>query len=161
MIVLDNNALVFLYRPAKNQEVEHQKMQYIFDNAKKDKAIFGVPAPVVAEFLIGEPNPVKRQEFLSKFSGKLFRVLDFDAKSAIMCAWVHDELAKKRMNVDKNKTRQEIKIDKQIIAIAKANNASLLICNDAKAASWAREIGLNAQTMADIVIPENLQQNLF
>ena len=40
MIVLDNNALVFLYRPAENQEVEHQKMQYIFDNAKKDKAIF-------------------------------------------------------------------------------------------------------------------------
>lgn len=161
MIVLDNNALVFLYRPAENQEVEHQKMQYIFDNAKKDKAIFGVPAPVVAEFLIGEPNPVKRQEFLSKFSGKLFRVLDFDAKSAIMCAWVHDELKQKIQNIDKNTPRQGAKIDRQILAIVKANNASLFICNDRQVANWAREIGLNAQTMADIVIPENLQQSLF
>ncbi|MCG9766886.1 hypothetical protein L1D53_25910, partial [Vibrio alginolyticus] len=81
MIVLDNNALVYLYRPEENQEIEHRKMQYIFDDAKSRKETFGVPAPALAEFLIGEPNPMKRQEFLSKFDGKIFHLLPFDNKS--------------------------------------------------------------------------------
>lgn len=161
MIVLDNNALVFLYRPTEHQEIEHQKMQYIFDEAKKNKENFGVPAPVIAEFLIGESNPIKRQEFLSKFDGKLFRVLDFDAKSAIMCALVHDELKKKLQNIDRNTPKQEVKVDRQVIAIAKANNAKLFICNDKQAVNSAKILGLNALTIADIELPENPQGQLF
>ena len=161
MIVLDNNALVYLYRPEENQEIEHRKMQCIFDDAKSKKETFGVPAPALAEFLIGEPNPMKRQEFLSKFDGKIFHLLPFDNKSAVMCAVVHDKLGKIRINASDNKTRQDIKVDRQIIAIAVANRATLFISNDKQAASCATTMGLNAITIADIKLPENPQPELF
>ncbi|UOP00561.1 hypothetical protein [Kingella potus] len=88
MIVLDNNALVFLYRPEGGQEDHSIRMKHLFECQKEQGGIFGIPAPVLSEFLIGEPSPAKRQEFLQLFGAKsrIFKILPFDMKSAVPSA---------------------------------------------------------------------------
>ncbi|WP_027008591.1 nucleic acid-binding protein [Conchiformibius kuhniae] len=167
MIVLDNNALVFLYRPAGGQQDLHHKMQYLFDEQKRAKKTFGIPAPALAEFLIGEPNPAKRQEFLSLFSGKskVYQILDFDMKSSVMCTMISD-IMNNRPNECSKEPRQKVKVDRQILAIAISNKAKLIISNDKGLLNAARYLAeqqfkIQAVDVSEITVPVETQSTLF
>lgn len=167
MIVLDNNALVFLHRPNNDQQDLHYKMQYLFDEQKQAKKTFGIPAPALAEFLIGEPDPVKRQAFLTLFGNKsrVYQILDFDMKSSVMSAFISDKM-NSRPNESSKEPRQKIKVDWQILAIAISNQAKTIISNDKgllSAAKFLAEQGfkIKAMDITEIDIPANEQGSLF
>lgn len=162
MIVLDNNALVFLYRPTDNQFNQSEKMKYIFEQQKAKKGVFGIPAPVLAEFLIGEPNIARRQEFLSFFSGKnkVFQLLPFDLKSATLCAIIADRL-NSLPNEGQKEPRQKIKVDRQIIAIAMSNGVKQLISSDHGLIKSAQNLSCPVLNLDEMSIPEKTQPDLF
>ncbi|MGF6149012.1 Uncharacterised protein [Kingella potus] len=162
MIVLDNNALVFLYRPEGGQEDHSIRMKHLFECQKEQGGIFGIPAPVLSEFLIGEPSPAKRQEFLQLFGAKsrIFKILPFDMKSAAVCAIISDRL-KNLPNEESKEPRQKIKIDRQIIAIALSNSAQSVISHDKNLLNTAARLDLKAMSVEDIELPPEMQPGLF
>lgn len=163
MIVLDTNALVFLYRPNHDQEQLHDRMAHLFDTAKNSSQVLGIPAPVLAEFLIGEPTAEGRQNFLNLFNRKnrVFKLLPFDLKSATVCAVVSGHLSSNPNELGKTE-RQKIKIDRQILAIALSNQASQIISHDKQLLSAAAAFGnIRAIDIQDLPLPEPPQPQLF
>lgn len=155
MIIFDNNALVYLYRPAEDQSELSKKMKFVFSQLKEQKKSFGVPAPVLGEFLIGTKDAKQRQEFLAFFSAKsrIYELLSFDLKSAILSAVISDKLNSSSHEDKSSVARQIIKVDRQILAIAMSNNAEKIITNDKNLINSARELDLEAIPINDIEIP--------
>ena len=163
MIVLDNNALVFLYRPDAEQAGLREKMQYLFDSGKEKGSIFGIPAPVLSEFLIGEHNPAARRNFLQLFGSKsrVFQILPFDMKSAVACAAVADILNERLPNQAGVESRQKIKVDRQILAIAVSNGAETIVSHDRGLLNAAKALDLDALAIDEIAVPPEAQPDLF
>ena len=55
--------------------------------------------------------------------------------------------------------RQSVKVDWQIIAIAKANGARLLITNDVDMLAEAERSGVSCAKISDLPIPDHLRQH--
>ena len=90
---------------------------------------------------------------------KHFLIAPFDRAAAFECALL-DRAAlgagdKKDGAID---PWQKVKIDRQIVAIGKANGARLVISGDAAVRSNAIRIGMDARTVHDLELPQSARQ---
>lgn len=137
---LDTSILSYWIKPLEKLEEDqkekaHRVKEFIKTQSREDLII---PAPVLAEALTGyiqEEKPliferIKRQ----------FRIVPFDFKCAFKASEIFDEryseIKKKQPN-----NKQKIKVDFQIIATAKANNAEILYTEDKGMLGTASIIG--------------------
>jgi predicted nucleic acid-binding protein len=116
-----------------------------------------IPTPVLAEVLVlvGSAGP-EYVRLLDKSAR--FEVVPFDVRSAIEnAAAVASAIAKgdKRSGLDKATPWQKIKIDRQIVAIAKTRNAKAIYSTDSDIATLAREANLKVCHLADIPVPDD------
>jgi predicted nucleic acid-binding protein len=86
-----------------------------------------VPAPVLGEFLMRVPTE-KHQVITSEIQSK-FMVLPFDANAASLFAQVWQKNKNNGLPAE-DSTREKMKTDSMIVAIAVANKASILYSED-------------------------------
>ena len=114
-----------------------------------------VPAPVIHEFLIGVPAE-ERVEVISRLSN-IFFIPPFDLPSAILAAELHtDRQEFNEIRKTLGKTKQEAKIDTQIIAIALMNGAEEIITNDVKYYQAIASDRIRVSSIPDIQSQETL-----
>lgn len=170
MVVFDATTLIFLLDPdAKpppdqaGQPVNHvqERIQYLIDTLSKDKQKIIVPTPALSELLVraGDAGP-GYLELLNTTTA--FKVVDFDQRAAVEVAAATREAQKsgdKRSGSES--TWAKIKFDRQIVAIAKVENAEIIYSDDADIARFAKDLGIRVFRIADLPLPPTeAQRNL-
>lgn len=135
------------------------RMQGLFQILRAKKESIGIPAQVWAEFLdqAGEGELSATQNI---FKTTAFRLLPYDLKAVMETVEVvkAGRSARKTSKGEK-RPRQSVKVDWQIIAIAKANGARLLITNDVDMLAEAKRSGVLCARICDLPIPDHLRQH--
>ena len=136
MIVVDNNVLVQI------ATYNNPKTAAALEAFLKQRGhTIGIPTPVLAEYLA--------HDFTGRYAKYLahhgmHQILDFDFKSAVLCGKITSKYLDRKTAVFAEHAEQpawqKVKVDLQILAIALANKASVLISDDPHIATYAREL---------------------
>jgi len=121
-----------------------------------------IPAPALAEVLVGlEDDGPAVIERLSRSSR--FKIADFDTMAAVELAAMTREA--KRAGDKRGGSEspwQKVKIDRQIIAIARTRGATTIYSDDQGLAKFAANIGIQVVPSWSMPLPEiDPQQGLF
>lgn len=114
-----------------------------------------IPVQVIGEYISGAGQA--GQELLGKFlRNRLIKVASFDYVAALECA-IMDRTAiasgNKRTPLGREVSWQKIKIDRQIVAIAKVLNVARIISADGDIPKIAKSVGIPCLTAEDLPLP--------
>ena len=149
---------------------DRARMDHLLARADNAKSVIVIPMPALAEFLVGADQA--GIEVMNKLERKAFvELAPFDRAAAFECAQLDRAAigggamaAKKGRNNGSGKKDgveaqwQKIKIDRQIVAIAKARGALLIVSRDDGVRSNAMRVGIQALTVQELELPESARQ---
>lgn len=121
-----------------------------------------IPAPALAEVLVGlgdaGPAVIERVNRSSRF-----KFAEFDTMAAVELATMTREAIRAGDKKDGSASPwQKVKIDRQIIAIARSRGATTIYSDDEGLAKFASIVGIEVvQTWSMPLPPVDLQQGLF
>jgi len=167
-IVIDTNVLVQIMQNENAKDLADpetgalitdgfRRAEALIERIETLKTVAVIPAPVLAEYLIGlEPNVY--QAHLDIISGSAFiEVVPFDQASAIECAYLVNDQERKMM--DPGATQAKLKFDRQILAIAISQGAKEIWTHDKTLFRRAASSPVAPKSLADIDPPPE-QMNL-
>ena len=136
-------------------------LEYLVNSLEKSEEKIIVPTPALSEILVraGTAAP----EYLRRINlASVFRPASFDELCAVEVAEITKEAldsGDKRSGHDG--TWAKIKYDRQIVAIAKVNNASILYSDDREIYKLGSRVGLTVIRIADLPLPPEEAQSSF
>jgi predicted nucleic acid-binding protein len=169
ILAVDSSALVLLINPdaspprdpATGQALQHtrERVEHFLARLSPQDTII-IPAPVLAEILVqaGEGGPE-----LSAKLRNLARVKTrpFDDKAAIETAMMTREAIERgNKRGGSDAPWQKVKVDRQVIAVARVENATRLYADDHNLVAFARDLGMDVFSTWDLPVPEQ-PRNLF
>jgi len=145
--------------PATNQPVDRarERIEKLVDdlNGSKDRVV--IPTPVLSEFLVlaGEDG----QQYLSEITNQPgFYIRPFDEMAAVELAAM-ELLAKrkgnKRMPLDPSTAWQKVKLDRQIVAIAKTHQCHTIYADDGDVRTLAEDSGIKVISSWELPLPKS------
>lgn len=163
MVTFDNNVLCLLLHPdadipndpttGKPIERAKDRISFLVEQLREKGSRILVPAPVLSEFLtFADP------EYLLEITQSIwFEIGPFDQRAAIESAVALRRAMKSGMGKKLGVVGswQKIKIDRQIVAIAKVYAATPIYTTDAQLATYAKESGLETIHIAALPLPPN------
>lgn len=167
MVVFDTSTIVLTIDPTASPPLDpgtgqpltrcKDRIDLLLDTLSKAKTPILIPTPVLAEFLV-KAGPDK-QAFTEKFLAfRNFQVGSFDTKAAIELAILMDPELMGQNRLDEATSKQKVKFDRQIVAIAKVHGASTIYTSDEKLANCARNNGIQAVMTWEIPLPPDEPQ---
>lgn len=112
-----------------------------------------MPAPVYLEVsLVSGAVPKDVDDFMDE-SGN-FVIAPYDVRAAV----INSDNERPTFIKDANKTRDHIKFDRQIVAIAKSKGADLLVTTDKGVLSDCKRYGVPAKCLSELDLPQKLRQ---
>lgn len=157
-ILIDCNVLVTWSSPATSAD-DRARLEHLLECAVKSKQRIIIPTPALAEFL------VKTDEATTAWLSTLEKtaavvVAPFDRAAAFECSMI-DRAALGAGDKKDGRTDpwQKIKLDRQIVAIAKANLVSLIVAEDQGVRSAANRVGIETKTIAELDLPPSAPQH--
>jgi predicted nucleic acid-binding protein len=158
MIVFDANVLISLSAGDDANE-DFERISGLIQDLVAAKTIIGVPAPAWAEYLCGTGIGTSGViEVLKKRSA--IRILPFDEVAATELAVIDQATRAKGSKKGASKAGwQKIKVDRQILAIARVHSASLIYTEDDGLIAEAERLGVAVSRTGDI--PLKPKQNLL
>lgn len=164
-VIFDANYLTLLLHPTaraphdpatgKPVEYANRRIELLVEQLSKDGVRIIIPTPVLSEFLVIAGDSGSEYVRILDRSAR-FEIAAFDQRAAIENAAALLNAIKqgdKRSGLDKTPW-QKIKIDRQIVAIAKVRGATVVYSTDSDIATLARESGLQVRHVADLPIPD-------
>jgi predicted nucleic acid-binding protein len=173
MVVVDNTFLSLLLHPnarpprdpSTGFPVERvaDRIDVLIGALEEDGETIIVPTPVLTEFLIlaDKDGPKYLADLNSK---RTFQVVSFDQKAAIELAAIHlasraSKKADKRAGAEG--TWAKINFDRQIVAIAKANNAHTIYSDDEDVEKFAKRCDIDVVRTWELPLPQPTQNSLL
>lgn len=172
MIVLDATAFMLLVHPDAKPPTDPQtgapvsqvreRFAFLEQEIQRSGETILIPAPALAEVLVGlEDDGPTVIERLSRSSR--FKIADFDTMAAVELAAMTREA--KRAGDKRGGSEspwQKVKIDRQIIAIARTRGATTIYSDDEGLAKFAANIGIQVVPSWSMPLPPiDPQQGLF
>lgn len=163
MILLDSTAFALLVNPDAQppidpntqQPVERARERFLFLAAevqRKSETIV-IPTPALAEVLVraGDAGP----DILERITrSSRLKIADFDTVAAVeLAAMTREAIQKGDKKAGSTEPWQKIKIDRQIIAIAKTRNCHAIYSDDHSLGSFAESIGLKVVRTWTMTLP--------
>jgi predicted nucleic acid-binding protein len=158
MIIFDASFLVvFLNRnpePAKDRQDKpvsrfKERVEYLATSLTSSGEQIGIPTPAMAEVLVRAGKG--RSQFVSILSDRmLFQLVPFDARAAIEAA---DLIALIKANKETWGTHAKIKFDIQIVATAKAEDATVIYSDDIDIENFAKRLKIPVMRICDLPLP--------
>jgi len=166
MVVFDSSVLLLVLDPnakppndpATGQPLDKaaERIEYLIENLTADNERIVIPSPVLSEVLVHAGEAM--QPYLDTMNEQsAFRIAPFDQKAAIEAALATSDAIRRgghridAANPDASRTK--IKFDRQIVAIAKAEDAHAVYSDDADVHGYAKHAGLDAYRTADLDLP--------
>jgi len=141
--------------PSTKQPIERlrERIESLLQQLDEEEERILVPMPVLAEFLIlaGNDGP----EYLERLGqAKTFVLAPFDEKAAIeLAAMELEDRARGDKRGGVKAPWQKIKVDRQVVAIARVYNAHTLYVDDQDAKSLARRAGMRVVSSWELYLP--------
>jgi predicted nucleic acid-binding protein len=168
-IAVDANFLVALVDPNLSAD-DRARLDHFVASVDRAKCQIVIPMPALAEFLVGADSA--GLEAINKLERKAYIDLaPFDRAAAFECAQIDraalgGRTATPKLNVKSPNTKkdgvraswQQIKIDRQIVAIAKARGAQWILSGDSSVRGNALRVGIQAFTIAELDLPDAARQ---
>lgn len=151
MIIWDTNVLA-LYFGKRLSPDDQLRVDGLVQEMRNRREPIGMPAPVFAEFLTGLSSTEKHHAF-AVFGTAAFKFLPYDKKAAVETSM----LAGKK--ISSARPRQAVKVDRQIIAIAKSSGARMILTNDTEMIQESIRFEVAAMSISDLIIPDKLKQH--
>ncbi len=145
-----------LIDPETKKPVERpgERVRYLLSSLAKNKVRILLPAPVVSELLVFSENVM---EALFRYLGGevVLEVAVFDYKAAIETARAMREKKERdgSIGADSSDIRNKIKVDYQIVAIARTQGAEAIYSQDRGLNNHSKHCGLEVRTITDIDLP--------
>lgn len=155
VVAVDANVLVC---SCENDGERKEKVLNLLAQIDKRKGRLIIPTPAIAEFLVNaEQAGLGVLDALQKKSSVY--VANFDLSAAHECALMDAAaLGRKDKRDGMDQAWQKVKFDRQIVAIAKANGAKLIVSDDAGVRANAVRVGIRAMSIDELPIPDHARQ---
>jgi hypothetical protein len=171
MIAVDNTFLSVLFfpqagppiDPATNKPVHRleDRLEELIETFRADRDKILIPTPVLSEFLYlaGNDGPLYLAEI---DSDPVWFVAGFDQKSAIELAALNLDLKRKRSKRqvkidDTTEPKAKVNFDKQIVAIAVANEVNTIYSDDGGVENFAGHAAIQVVKMWQLPLPSAKQ----
>lgn len=154
---IDANFLVANVDPKLTDDDRH-RLTHFLERAAKARSLVIVPMPAFAEYLVRVDQAGLAS--LEQLERKRYVYLaPFDRAAAFECAQMDAAAIGRGDKKDgAGDAWQKIKIDRQIVAIAKARGAQLLVSADQGLHGNAARIGMRCCTIQDLPLPDEARQ---
>ncbi|KAB7767614.1 PIN domain nuclease [Xanthomonas maliensis] len=155
-VAFDCNALICLTGPDCDDKI---RLVHLFSSIDKRKGQAIIPTPALAEYLILADQA--GLEFVQAFDKRAaVKVAEFDIAAAFEAAQMHAAAIGRGDKRDgSSEAWQKVKYDTQIVAIAKANGARLMVSNDAGVRACAARINLKVMRSDELPFPDAARQH--
>jgi predicted nucleic acid-binding protein len=157
IITIDTNVLAKWF--SRKDEDDAHRLDKLLDDLAKARGKLIIPTPCLAEFLVGVDQT--GMDWLAILERRQSIVVGtFDKRAAFECSLI-DQAAfasgdKKAGRAD---SWQKIKIDRQVVAIAKVHNSTGLISQDRDLAKTAMQSGIPCRRIEDLALPDYAKQH--
>ena len=168
IVAFDNTILSLLLHPEADPPLDaatgaliaraQDRIAYLVEQLRESGARILIPAPVLAEFLT-----FAGPDYLAVINQSAhFEIAPFDQRAAVEAAAVQKKANASTRGKKSGLTGkwQTIKVDRQIVAIAKVRNAERIYTTDGDVAELARESGITAVGLADLPLPPEEETQL-
>lgn len=157
IVVIDANVLI-AWSTEKEGSLTKARLDRLFEEVSDVGGTLIVPTPSLAEFLVRTDEATS--DFLAGLERRrAFRVASFDRRAAFECSLLDKAaLGQGDKKGGRKDSWQKVKVDRQIVAIARAQNAGLIISDDGGLCGTARAAGLTAMTVGELELPESAKQ---
>lgn len=145
--------------PATGAPIPHcrQRIEALIDQLSGKNQRVLIPAPTLAEALVIAPDIVKVIAVLRQHVA--MEIAPFDARSAIELGEItRSAIVSRAKKSGVEAPWQQVKFDRQIVAIAKAHGASILFTDDGPQTRFAELAGLTVKHTWDLELPDEYAQ---
>lgn len=139
---------------------DRARINYFFEQAEKKRTKIIIPMPAIAEYLVGADIAALDTLNLLEKKSYIF-CAPFDRTSAYECALLDRAALNNGKKDGVDQPWQKIKIDRQIVAIAKAYSAKLIVSMDTGVQSNAKRVGIPAIDIQGLELPESAKQRVL
>lgn len=158
MIIFDANVLITFVQAEETDDI-YERLSGFVQDLIASRTVIGVPAPAWAEFLCGTDvattgviNTLKKRSAI--------RILAFDEVSAVETAILsRGALAVGPKRGASKAPWQQVKVDRQVLAIARQHNVKTIVTDDDDMIAEALRVGIEA--IRPVEIPLKSKQNLL
>ncbi len=160
VIAVDANFLI-AHAHANTTDEDKSRIDYLLKRTEEYKSQLVIPMPALAEYLVRADEAAL--EILNLFEKKsCVYCAPFDRMAAYECALI-DKLviATGHKKNGQEAPYQKIKVDRQIVAIAKSLGVKLLITGDGGLRSTAQFAGIKSMLLQDLELPHQQQHSLL
>jgi predicted nucleic acid-binding protein len=161
MVVIDSDLLLLVLDPdvsAPPVSLARERVNHLLAGLSQARTQVLVPAPVLAEVLV-KAGPATQGYLEQLRKSPNIRIAPFDAKAAVECAeLINEGLRQRRRAATPTESRDKIKFDQLIVAIARANGAECLYAHDAGLRASSERAGVPTKGLADLEVPAEALQ---
>jgi predicted nucleic acid-binding protein len=138
-----------------------ERVDHLIAELEREGETVLIPTPVLAEVLVkagdGAPEIVERVLRSSRF-----KIADFDLRAAVeLAAMTRDALASGDKSGGSSSPWQKVKLDRQIIAVARANGSDVIYSDDDGVARFAEALGMRVIKTWQLPLPPAPPPDLF
>jgi hypothetical protein len=169
MVVIDATTLLLLLRPDSGCPIDSktgkpvtevkERIDFLITTLEKSRSKLIVPTPALSEVLV-RAAPAEAPRLVEEINkAAVFHIAPFDALAAIEVA------AMTRTAVDRGDKRSgsretwaKVKYDRQIVAIARVAQATVIYSDDHGVRAIAKDAGIAVVGIADLPLPPKMAQ---
>lgn len=154
-VLIDTNALIKLLDPRVSVGVS-ARLKGLLEDIDRTNGQLIIPVQVVGEYISGADQA--GQEVLAKLLGnRRIKVANFDHVAAIECAMMDKSAmasgGHKRAPLTRDVSWQKVKVDRQIVAIARVLKVDRIISTDGDIPKIAKAVGMQCISVEDLPMP--------
>ena len=160
-VVFDASFLVPMLDPqVKGGDKVDVRIGLLLKALEKDKAKIIIPTPALSEVLIGAGNAAPQYLAILSKSAR-FKIVPFGERAAVEAAEAHRQAISANDKREGAPSKAKLKFDRQIIAIAKVERATIIFSNDGDIERYARADGIKVINLEQLPLSVNPQGQLF
>lgn len=135
------------------------RIEHLVSQLERRRTKIVIPTPALSEVLVRSPIAVRDEYLRILTSSRLFLPAPFDQRAALELAIImSDGLRDQDKQNRTDETYAKFKFDRQIVAIARVENASTIYTDDKKMLSLCKRLGITAVTISELPLPPEDQQ---
>lgn len=157
-VLFDTNFLIKLLDPQVFEDkLEDVRLVFLFATLSKENQKIIIPTPALSELLIGAGDNVEKYLSLIR-KNKAFQIVPFGERAAIEAAAAHREAMQRGDKREGAETITKLKFDRQIVAIAKVSNVSIIYSEDKDIKRYGERIGIEVMKSNELPLPPEKPQ---
>ena len=139
-----------------------ERVAALLDELEKVGAKIIVGTPALSELMVRSGVEAAQAWITIMRKSAVFKIVPFDEKSAVEVAMMAGHAVKGENGTDAyDGTYAKLKYDRQIVAIAHTEGATVFYSDDRRQRNLAARLGMTVQGLADCIVPAAAAQTSF